>query len=198
MAAKRGARVLFLSSDTVLGSKDQPADEDTAVNPVGDYAKLKSEMESTLLAEGLAKVVRLSLVISLQDKFSSYILRNVRQGAPITLLHPIYRNAVHLVDVILLFRRLFQEWEAHPVRLIHACGSRCLSRIGVAEQLFECLNYSGKFEVQRPPEDFYCQRPERIMMQSRHLAQILCREPLSMAIGYKMELNSSLSKNQKK
>jgi dTDP-4-dehydrorhamnose reductase len=196
IAAKRGARIVFLSSDTVLGPSANPAYEDAVINPVGEYAAMKSEMEGILRVEGIAKTVRLSLVISLQDKFSAYVLKNVRQREPITLLHPIYRNAVHLLDVIQLFKRLFKDWGAFPIGSVHACGSRCLSRIGIAEQLFECVGYSGRFGVERPADDFYRQRPEQIMMGSRYFSQILGREPLSMAQGYRAELNASLSKDQ--
>ena len=185
---ERGANVLFLSSDTVLGPTEQPADENAPVRPAGAYANMKCEMENFLLAETPAKIVRLSLVMSLQDKFTRYVRDCVRRGSPPSLLHPLYRNAVHLADVTRLIGELLGHWPSHSCRIVHAGGSRCLSRIGLAEQLFGCLGYSGGYAVDRPGAEFYQNRPERIELRSLHLAALLGREPLAIAAGYAGEL----------
>ena len=190
-ALGQGARAIFLSSDTVVGPTAGFADETVVPKPHGHYASFKKELEDILLAESATKILRLSLVISLQDKFTAYLQQCLHEGKTPALLHPIYRNGVHVSDVVALVRNLTLDWDCHPARLIHVAGPRCLSRIGLAEQLFECIGYSGPYTVEKPAEAFYNQRPERIALQSLHLKKILGREPISIATGYRMELKNT-------
>jgi dTDP-4-dehydrorhamnose reductase len=187
-ATQQGARIIFLSSDTVVGPTETPADETAAPNPHGNYACLKREVEDILLADSTAKILRLSLVVSLYDKFTSYLRKCLRENQPPALLHPLYRNAVHVSDVAAVIERLTTDWPSHPARIIHAAGPRCISRIGLAEQYFESVGYNGRYLIQQPDAKFFAQRPERIVLCSRHLAGILGREPRSIASGYKLEL----------
>jgi dTDP-4-dehydrorhamnose reductase len=190
-ALRQGARVIFLSSDTVIGPTEVSVDETATPNPHGHYARLKQELEDILLAESAAKILRLSLVVSLQDKFSAYLRQCLREGKTPSLLHPLYRNAIHLSDVITLTERLTTGWDHHSARLIHVAGPRCISRIGLAEQFFECVGYSGLYEVERPTAAFYEERPKKIALHSLYLRSILGRDPISIAAGYGMELNSN-------
>ncbi len=187
-AAERGARGIFLSSDTVIGATNQAADESATPSPHGLYGQMKWELEQRLRALPSTKVLRLSLVISLKDKFTSYLRQCLQEGKPPSLLHPIYRNAVHISDVIALVDHLTRHWERSPANLIHVSGPRCISRIGVAESLFECVGYSGPYSVETPPGAFYAQRPERIETKSAHFGSILGRDPVSIGQGYRSSL----------
>jgi dTDP-4-dehydrorhamnose reductase len=190
-AGQQGARLIFLSSDTVVGPAEAPADETVAPRPHGKYACLKRELEDLLLAGSTAKILRLSLVVSLQDKFTSYLRKCLRENQPPSLLHPLYRNAVHVSDIAAVTARLATGWSSYPARVIHAAGPRCISRVGLAEQFFEAVGYDGRYTVQLPDPEFYAQRPERIALRSLHFAGILGRDPCSIAAGYRMELTKN-------
>jgi dTDP-4-dehydrorhamnose reductase len=44
-AIKKGAKVLFFSSDVVYGNTTKSVDENSEINPFGNYAKMKDEVE---------------------------------------------------------------------------------------------------------------------------------------------------------
>ncbi|WP_434517227.1 NAD-dependent epimerase/dehydratase family protein (plasmid) [Dechloromonas sp. ARDL1] len=47
----RGARVLFFSSDTVYGEREDSFDESAACNPTGEYAEMKREVEQRFFGQ---------------------------------------------------------------------------------------------------------------------------------------------------
>ena len=63
-AIDRGAKVIFFSSDTVYGNRSSGFDETAECDPVGDYAKMKCEVEDGFKADNNFKSVRLSYVFS--------------------------------------------------------------------------------------------------------------------------------------
>ncbi|WP_434517189.1 NAD-dependent epimerase/dehydratase family protein [Dechloromonas sp. ARDL1] len=65
----RGARVLFFSSDTVYGEREDSFDESAACNPTGEYAEMKREVEQRFSGNASFKAIRLSYVFSREDKF---------------------------------------------------------------------------------------------------------------------------------
>lgn len=60
---RRGAFVIFLSTNLVFRGGEGPFSESAAVDPVCEYARQKAEVEHELLAHGGAGVVRLNKVL---------------------------------------------------------------------------------------------------------------------------------------
>jgi dTDP-4-dehydrorhamnose reductase len=58
----RGGRVIFFSSDTVYGEKDDVFDERAYCNPAGEYAIMKHEVEKQFFDNPLASPVLASLI----------------------------------------------------------------------------------------------------------------------------------------
>ena len=70
---ERGARVVFFSSDVVYGNSKEQVDENSFINPVGEYGRMKHEVEKMFLGEQKVKIFRLSYVFSWNDRFMLYL-----------------------------------------------------------------------------------------------------------------------------
>ena len=99
-AIDRGARVVFFSSDTVYGEREEEFDEKAACNPAGEYAEMKCEVEQRFSVNASFKAIRLSYVFSRDDKFSCYLTGCAERNEEADLFHPFFRAIVHRDDVV--------------------------------------------------------------------------------------------------
>jgi nucleoside-diphosphate-sugar epimerase len=121
-AMERGARVVFFSSDTVYGERNDDFSECAKTNPVGEYALMKSEVEKIFSGDSLFKAIRLSYVFSDQDKFTRYLIDCARRSEVADIFHPFYRAVIHRDDVISGALKLAESWEDFPDAIINFGG----------------------------------------------------------------------------
>jgi nucleoside-diphosphate-sugar epimerase len=189
-----GARVIFFSSDTVYGERNEPFDEQIQCNPAGEYAVMKYEIEQRFLSNNGFKSIRLSYVFSQEDKFTRYLIGCAQKQEEAELFHPFSRAIVHRDDVVAGALALGERWDDIPERIINFGGPQVLSRVEFAECLREAYLCDLRFRVIQPYDSFFHNRPRIIAMTSPVFGKILGRSPLSLCEATKLEFKSSLNR----
>jgi nucleoside-diphosphate-sugar epimerase len=188
---ERGGRVIFFSSDTVYGERDDEFNEQAANNPTGEYAEMKAEVEKRFFGNPLFKSIRLSYVFSRGDKFTRYLSGCAERGEEAELFHPFYRAIVHRNDVVEGALALAQRWDEFPQHVINFGGPEVLSRIDFAECLKGNALPSLRFRVTEPVDEFFKNRPRVIAMSSDILAMLLGRSTRTLAEAARTEFVQS-------
>lgn len=184
----RGGRVIFLSSDTVYGA-GEGFTEESASNPVGEYAAMKSEVERRFISNNSFKVARLSYVFSSADKFTQYINGCAAQNADAEIFHPFYRSVIYRNDVVDGLIELALNWDIYPHRIVNFGGSQLLSRVDMASALKDLVYPSLNLRIVEPEPSFFDKRPQVIGMSSNLLSNLLRHPPLLFEDAIKMEFN---------
>lgn len=186
---KRGASVLFFSTDLVFGP-GKGLDEDSPYHPVGEYAAMKREVESHFAADDGVKVVRLSYVVSVRDKFTAYLAACARRGVPAEIFDPLYRSAVALEDVCRAVEAIGSKWDVLGWPAVNLCGPTLLSRQNIADIYTRVVDGALRYSVIYPGEEFFKYRPEVVELASNYLQDLLGREPLPIEEALTLEHNS--------
>lgn len=186
----RGARVIFFSSDTVYGEREDEFEEKTACNPAGEYAEMKREVEQRFAGYASFKAIRLSYVFSREDKFSRYLAGCAERNEEADLFHPFFRAIVHRDDVLEGALALAERWDDVPEQVINFGGPEVLSRIDFAECLREAHLHDLRFKVTEPGADFFKNRPRIIAMTSPVFARLLGRLPRTLREAVRLEFAS--------
>jgi dTDP-4-dehydrorhamnose reductase len=176
-AIERGARVIFFSSDTVYGEREEEFDEDTACNPAGEYAAMKREVELRFAGNPSFKAIRLSYVFSREDKFTQYLSSCAQRNEEAKLFHPFFRSIVYRDDVVEGALALAERWHEFPEQVINFGGPQILSRVDFAEHLRNIHLHALRFKVTEPNADFFLNRPRIIAMNSPIFTRLLGRVP---------------------
>lgn len=177
----RGGRVIFFSSDTVYGERDDKFDEQAVCKPAGEYAQMKREVEQSFENEASFKTIRLSYVFSRDDKFTKYLRRCSELGEEADIFHPFYRAIIHRDDVLEGAWALARRWDEFPQRVINFGGPQVLARTDFAQTL-QALALPGLgFRVSEPDAEFFRNRPRVIRMTSPILGALLGRPARSLA-----------------
>lgn len=190
-AINRGARVIFFSSDTVYGEREDEFDEKAACNPAGEYAEMKHEVEQRFSGNASFKAIRLSYVFSREDKFSRYLAACVERNEEADLFHPFFRAIVHRDDVVEGALALAEHWDEVPEQVINFGGPQVLSRVDFAECLREACLHDLRFKVREPGADFFKNRPRIIAMTSPVFAKLLGRPQRTLREAALLEFASS-------
>jgi len=177
---KSKARVLFFSSDTVYGNSKEECNEYTELNPAGEYAKMKFEVENKFKGESNFKIFRLSYVFSRKDKFMAYLSECARDNKTAEIFHPFYRSVVYITDVIEAILCLAKGWGNFDNQIFNICGDELLSRKDLAELYKTVVDNNLKIKILNPGDDFFKARPETINMKSLHFKSLLGRKPLAI------------------
>lgn len=183
----RGARVIFFSSDTVYGERNDKFDERAESNPAGEYAEMKHEVEKRFLGNPLFKVIRLSYVFSQRDKFTKYLSGCTERGEEAEIFHPFYRAVIHRDDVVMGAIALAQRWDEFPQNIINFGGPEVLARTEFAGILKDTALPSLRFRVTEPEATFFKNRPKMIWMVSQTLALLLGRPAHSLREAARIE-----------
>lgn len=186
----RGGRVIFFSSDTVYGEREDQFDEQALCNPAGEYAEMKQEVEKRFLGNALFKAIRLSYVFSQEDKFTKYLIGCVERNEEAEVFHPFYRAAVHRDDVVDGALALALRWDEFPQQVINFGGPKVLARTEFAEILQQAALPSLRFRVTEPAAEFFENRPRIIAMQSPILPKILGRPMRTLFEAVQVEFTS--------
>lgn len=185
-----GARVVFFSSDTVYGEREDMFDETAAFNPAGEYAVMKREVEQRFSGNTSFKTIRLSYVFSSEDKFSCYLAGCAERNEEADLFHPFFRAIVHRDDVVDGALALANHWDEVPEQAINFGGPQVLSRIDFAESLRDAHFHNLRFKVTQPGDDFFKNRPRVIAMTSPVFARLLGRSPRTLREAVRLEFAS--------
>lgn len=185
----RGARVVFFSSDTVYGEREDAFDEQAVCNPAGEYAEMKHEVEKRFFDNPLFKALRLSYVFSREDKFTKYLAGCVERGEEAEVFHPFYRAVIHRDDVVQGAIALAQRWDEFAHNIINFGGSEVLARTEFANILQDSALPNLRFRVTEPDADFFKNRPRVIRMASPVLAALLGRPAHTVGEAAKIEFN---------
>lgn len=187
----RGGRVVFFSSDTVYGEREDAFDELAACNPAGEYAEMKRVVEQRFSANASFKAIRLSYVFSREDKFTRYLTGCATRNEEADLFHPFFRAIVHRDDVVEGALALAGQWDDVPEQVINFGGPQVLSRIEFAQCLRETHLHDLRFKVTEPSADFFKNRPRVIAMTSPVLSRLLGRPPRSLREAARLEFAAS-------
>ncbi len=178
----RGARVVFLSSDTVYGEQAEPFDEAMPCRPAGAYAAMKHEVERELLGDDGCRVLRLSYVFSAADRFTGYLRGCAAQGTEAEVFDPFVRAVVHREDVVEGLLALARPWDGLPAqRVFNFGGPAAISRREYVQTLRELAWPALRFRIVTPEPSFFENRPRCIAMASPGFAALLGRPPRSLA-----------------
>ena len=167
---KRNVKVLFFSSDAAFG--DIPGhiyDEDSETQAYTAYGKMKKAIEDEFKTSKLFKCIRLSYVVSENDKFISYCLSCIRKGEKADIFHPFYRNCITVSDVIKGILWLMQNWERFDSFVLNLTGTELVSRVRMADEMNRYFGHKLKYSVTQPDENFFKNRPQVTQMKSKYL-----------------------------
>ncbi|MBQ6483337.1 MAG: sugar nucleotide-binding protein [Anaerolineaceae bacterium] len=182
---KTHAKVLFFSSDAVLGTAS--GDETAEPSPIGNYAKMKRIVETDFCGEKDLKVFRLSYVFSRQDKFTRYLRECQRNNTVANVYDALYRNVVYiedLIDAITALSKSFDRWEN---QIFHICGDELLSRKDIAEIYRKETGGMFQYITSIPDSTFFEARPNRIEMKSKYFSSLLGKTPTRIAEAMHLE-----------
>ena len=177
----RGGRIIFFSSDAVYGESLEVFDETKALNPAGEYAYMKAEVEKRFSGNKLFKSIRLSYIFSKDDKFVKYLVGCLEGGVSAEIFHPFYRSIIHRDDVSEGVLALVRRWDDFPQQIINFGGPDVLSRVQFAECLKENAMSRLQFHLVEPENGFFEKRPRVIAMSSNYLPMLLGRPSRSLA-----------------
>lgn len=169
-AIQRGVKVLFFSSDAVFGNiEGHIYDEDSKTQAYTAYGKMKKAIEDEFKASPLFKCIRLSYVVSENDKFISYCLSCIRKNETADIFHPFYRNCITVSDVIKAIIWLMNNWTVFNSFVLDVTGTELVSRIRMADEINRYFGNKLKYVVSKPDESFFKNRPQITQMKSKYL-----------------------------
>ena len=165
--------VIFLSSDTVNGPTNGVNDEHDEVNPFGNYAKMKYEIECKYRSSPFFKVLRLSYVLSTVDKFTSYLNKCISEKKEAEVFDGLYRNVIKIETVLEAIIKLALNFNFNDYYLVNVSGNQCLSRLDLAK--WYKLKIDGRLEYREVevPKEILKGRPNVISTKSLYLEKLL-------------------------
>ena len=169
-AIAHGCKVLFFSSDAVFG--DIPGEIYTELSETKaqtPYGRMKKAVEDCYKDEPNFKAIRLSYVVSKNDRFVSYCLKCMDTGKTADIFHPFYRNCITVSDVVNTVDWLINHWEGYESQLLNVAGNELVSRVRIADELNRLYDNKLKYVITSPDEDFYKNRPKITQMKSLYL-----------------------------
>lgn len=184
----RGCKVLFFSSDAVFG--DIPGEiytEHSETKAQTPYGRMKKAVEDCFKNELDFKAVRLSYVVSKNDRFVSYCLKCIDTGETADIFHPFYRNCITVSDVVNIVKWLTDHWDSYRPQILNVAGSELVSRVRIADELNRLYDNKLKYVITSPNEDFYKNRPKITQMKSLYLDKILKNETFTEKIKKELE-----------
>lgn len=174
---ERGVKVIFVSSDTVFGNKGNVARDDDSLAPQGRYGSCKAAVETYFQHHSLVKIIRLSYVLSGEDKFSTLARQASETGTTLDVYIGFERCVVLLKDVILGIENLIINWEDYEFQTANFCGPNLVGRNELADIIKQNFFPSLKIKIKEAPEDFWVGRVKRIQLDCANFSVILGRSP---------------------
>jgi dTDP-4-dehydrorhamnose reductase len=144
LSAKRGARLIYLSTDLVFDGNSPPYRENSPTNPLSVYGRTKSAAEPIVQNLKNGVVVRLSLLFgpthNQRPAMFDAIATALLDAKPIALFADEWRTPLGLLAAA---RALHALARSDFTGLIHLGGPERLSRLELGQRLAKYLNVSG-------------------------------------------------------
>ena len=188
-AINRDVKVLFFSSDAAFG--DIPGhiyDEDSETQAYTAYGKMKKAVEDEFKGSPLFKCIRLSYVVSANDKFITYCLNCIHKGETADIFHPFYRTCTTVSDVIKAIVWLLNNWSDFKSFVLDVTGTELVSRIRMADELNRYFGNKLNYVVSKPDESFFENRPKVTQMKSKYLYSLGIVEEQTFTEKFQNEL----------
>lgn len=188
-AIKRNVKVLFFSSDAVFGDiSGHIYYEDSETQAYTAYGKMKKAIEDEFKNSPLFKCIRLSYVVSENDKFISYCLSCIRKNETADIFHPFYRNCITVSDVIKAIMWLMNNWCTFDSFVLDVTGTELVSRVRMADEINRYFGNKLKYVVSKPDESFFKNRPQVTQMKSKYLYSLNIIENKTFTEKFQNEL----------
>lgn len=145
LAAKCGARLVYLSTDNAFDGRQGHYTEDDPVSPINYYGETKTAAERFVAEMGASWVVaRVSLVMGLPmlaagNSFLSRMILKLEQGEQVAVPAGEIRSPI---DVVTLGQALLELVEHEYSGRLHLSGDDVLSRFELAQRIAGRLGYS--------------------------------------------------------
>jgi dTDP-4-dehydrorhamnose reductase len=192
---ERKANLLFFSSDAVLGATKNICDENTSCCPLGNYAKMKKEIEEIFINFMNFKIFRLSYVFSKEDRFTNYLHQCYLNGQTAEVFDALRRNVIYLYDILDAIQRLGKKFSEFKNQIFHLAGPELLSRKDMAVYYKQIISPGLRYNIVEPPKDFFNVRPDIIETKSLYLTDLLGRSatPFNIALAKEYHKNESVA-----
>jgi dTDP-4-dehydrorhamnose reductase len=177
LAAKIGARFVFISTDLVFDGESGRYAETDRPSPILPYGAMKAEAELLVLSEHPgAAVVRTSLLVGESGVAirPSYECDNLVRGIPVTLYRDEWRSPTHVDDVA----RAVWDLAALDVQgTFHVAGPDRLTRVELGRVLCALFRFDLRLlrDADRPAD-----RPRDTSLDGLHTATLLGWTPRSI------------------
>lgn len=188
-AIKRDVKVLFFSSDAAFGNiPGYIYDEESETQAYTAYGKMKKAIEDEFKTSPFFKCIRLSYVVSENDKFISYCLSCIRKNEIADIFHPFYRNCITVSDVIKAIMWLMNNWYAFDSFVLDVTGTELVSRVRMADEINRYFGNKLNYVVSKPDESFFKNRPQVTQMKSKYLYSLNIIENKTFTEKFQNEL----------
>lgn len=171
-AIRRKCRVLFFSSDAVFG--DIPGEvytEESETKAVTAYGKMKKAVEDEFKGNPLFRAIRLSYVVSKNDRFVAYCLNCMKKGETAEIFHPFYRNCIVVSDVVRVVMWFAKYFDTYKPFVLNVAGVELVSRVRIADELNRFFDGKLNYTVSVPDKAFFMNRPKVTQMKSLYIEQ---------------------------
>lgn len=165
-------RVLFFSSDAVFGDISGAIyDEWSETAATTPYGQMKKKIEDIFKEDSSFKAIRLSYVVSGNDKFVSYCLNCIQRGEKADIFHPFYRNCITVNNVVDAVDWLIKNWDVYSPFVLNVAGKELVSRVRIADEINRYLDGALHYTITHPGGAFYRNRPAITQMRSLYLTK---------------------------
>jgi dTDP-4-dehydrorhamnose reductase len=188
---ERNAKVLFFSSDTVIGATVSACDENCDCKPLGAYAQMKREIEERFMGNAQFKAFRLSYVFSKNDKYTNYLCQCDKEGRTAEVFDSLKRNVIYLNDVFEAVDNLERRFYEFSNTIFNLSGPDLLSRKDLAEIYRQTVSPHFCYCLTEPLAGFFDARPEVIETSSLFLSDLLERKPTAIPRAFMREFDNS-------
>lgn len=166
-ALEKKCKVIFFSSDAVFGSDAKSIfTEESVTNASTAYGKMKKAIEDRFRGNEFFKVIRLSYVVSSNDKFIQYCLDSAKRGAKVEVFHPFYRNCITIKDVLDTIIWLIENWDRYKYWNLNVAGDELISRVRIVDELNIIFDNTIQYNIVCPDMSFFKNRPQVTQMSS--------------------------------
>lgn len=196
-ALQNHCRVLFFSSDAVFG--DIPGEiyyEDSQTKANTSYGIMKKHVEDTFKSETNFKAIRLSYVVSSEDRFMNYCKSCIKENVVAEIFHPFYRNCIVVDEVVETVFWFLEHWDSYKPFVFNVAGKELVSRLRIADELNRCFNNQLKYKVIMPSPGFFQNRPAITQMQSKYRSIYHIIDDLSFTERIQRELKKENMKHE--
>lgn len=189
-AIKRKCHVIFFSSDAVYGDiQGTIYNEKSKTNPMTSYGKMKKVVEDEFMGSAYFKSIRLSYVVSANDKFIKYCLNCIQENKKAEIFHPFYRNCITASEVAAIVCWMLGRWESFSPCILNAAGQELISRVRIADEINRLYKNRLQYSIVQPDDYFFENRPQITQIESIYMEEyhILENKPFTTKIKEELE-----------